>query len=175
MPYFQVAQVQQAARQIAGRCPEMRVEESVLCRLLVILGRDLVSRLDALIAPEQLAELEYRLLLMLFARGGTASPGELGVLLTQSPANVTRIANRLVARELITRSTHAEDRRRLVLSLTPSGEQLVRGLLPRLTTAMVGLFGEFDAAERARFLDYLLRLLRALDEVPDSRAGGDAS
>jgi len=173
MPYFQVAQVQQAAQQIAGRCPEMRVEESVLCRILVILGRDLVSRLDALIAPEQLAELEYRLLLMLFARGGTASPGGLCVLLTQSPANVTRIANRLAERDLITRTPHAEDRRRMVLSLTAPGERLVRRLLPRLTSGLVRLFDGFDSDDRARFLDYLLRLLRALDEVPDARVQGE--
>jgi DNA-binding MarR family transcriptional regulator len=175
MPYFQVAQVQQAAQQIAGRCPEMRVEESVLCRLIVILGRDMVSRLDTLIAPERLAELEYRLLLMLFARGGSGSPGELGVALTQSPANVTRIANRLAERRLITRKPHSGDRRRLVISLTATGERLVRRLLPRLTNALVSLFGEFDAGDRARFLDYLLRLLRALDEVPaaaDRRARG---
>jgi MarR family transcriptional regulator, negative regulator of the multidrug operon emrRAB len=167
MPYSQVARVRQAAQQIAERCPQMRVEESVLCRIIVILGRDLVARLDRQIAPEGLSELEYRLLLLLFAQGGSASPGELCGQLTQSPANVTRIGDLLAARDLIRRSPHPVDRRRQVISITPSGEQLVQQLMPRLTRAMTRLFDDFAPEERERFLDYLLRLMQALDAVPD--------
>lgn len=167
MPYAQVARVRQAAQQIAERCPQMRVDESVLCRILVIVSRDLVGRLDRLIAPEGLSDLEYRLLLMLFAQGGSASPGELCRQLTQSPANLTRIGDLLAARDLIRRSQHPVDRRRQIISITPTGEQLVHRLMPRLTSAMTRLFDDFAPEERERFLDYLLRLMVALDAVPE--------
>ncbi len=168
MPYSQVAQIREAAQRIASRCPQMRVEESILCRIAMLLGRDLVSRLNELIAPAGLAELEYRLLLILFSHGGSASPGELCGLLTQSPANLTRISNLLTARGLVTRAPHPEDRRRLVVSITPAGEKLVRDLMPCLTAGLGALFDDFTAEDRQRFLDYLLRLMRALDEVPRS-------
>jgi DNA-binding MarR family transcriptional regulator len=166
MPYSQVAQVREAAQQIAERCPNMRVDESMLCRILVIVSRDLVARLDRLIAPEGLSDLEYRLLLMLFARGGSASPGELCGQLTQSPANLTRIGDLLAARDLIRRSPHPVDRRRQVISITPAGEQIVQLLIPRVTSAMTQLFDDFGPEERDRFLQYLLRLMQALDAVP---------
>ena len=149
MPYSQVARVREAAQQIAERCPNMRVDESMLCRILVIVSRDLVARLDRLIAPQGLSDLEYRLLLMLFARGGSASPGELCGQLTQSPANLT------------------VDRRRQVISITPAGEQIVQLLIPRVTSAMTQLFDDFGPEERDRFLQYLLRLMQALDAVPE--------
>jgi MarR family transcriptional repressor of emrRAB len=167
MPYSQVARVRQAAQRIAERCPEMRVDESVLCRILVIVSRDLVAQLDRLIAPEGLSELEYRLLLMLFAQGGSASPGELCRQLTQSPANLTRIGDLLAARNLIRRSPHPVDRRRQVISITPAGTHMVQTLLPRITSAMTQLFDDFAPQERERFLEFLLRLMQALDAVPD--------
>jgi len=166
MPYSQVSNVQEAARRIAERCPQMRIEESVLCRILVILSRDLIARLDQLLEPSGLAELEYRLLLMLFTHGGSASPGELCGLLTQSPANLTRIGDLLAARGLITRAPNPDDRRRQVISLTADGERLVKELMPRMTSALTKLFDGFEAEERERFLDYMLRLMRALEVVP---------
>lgn len=166
MPYSQVAQIEEAVQRISRRCPEMRVEESIVCRIAVILGRDLTSRLDELLAPAGLAELEYRLLLLLFAHGGSASPGELCAALAQSPANLTRVSDLLVARGLLTRMPSAEDRRRLIMTITADGERQVKALLPQLTRSMTLLFGDFSDGERAQFLEYLKRLLRALDTLP---------
>jgi MarR family transcriptional repressor of emrRAB len=166
MPYSQVARIRQSAQQIAERCPQMRVDESLLCRVLVLVGRDLIARLDQLISPEGISDLEYRLLLMLFAQGGSASPGELCGQLAQSPANLTRIGDLLTSRDLIHRAPHPMDRRRQIISITPAGEQMVQLLLPRLTSAMTQLFDGFAPEERARFLEYLMRLMQALDSVP---------
>ncbi|MDR2214427.1 MAG: MarR family transcriptional regulator [Nevskiaceae bacterium] len=174
MPYSQVAQVHDAAQRIADRCPQMRVDESLLCRVLVLVGRDLVARLDRLISPEALSDLEYRLLMLLFAQGGSASPGELCKQLAQSPANLTRIGDLLCARDLIRRSPHPVDRRRQIISITPAGEKLVQQLLPRLTSAMTQLFDNFAPDERERFLQYLMRLMQALDGASDEASPSPA-
>jgi len=173
MPLSQVAQVEEAALRISLRLPEMRVQESILCRVAVILGRDLTSRHDQLLAPAGLAELEFRLLLNLFARGGKAYPGELCSALAQSPANLTRISDLMVERGLITRTPDPEDRRRLALSLTPEGERLAEELTPKLTHYMSQLFRDFTDADREQFMDYLKRLVGALDALAtdDSRPG----
>lgn len=174
MPLSQVIQIEDAARRISQRLPEMRVQEAVLCRVAVILGRDLTSRLDQLIAPSGLAELEFRLLLNLFARGGKSFPGELCPALAQSPANLTRISDLLVERGLITRAPDPEDRRKLAISLTPAGEQLAKDLAPQLTNYMTQLYRDFTAEDRIRFMDYLKRLVGALDALAaeDSAAPG---
>ena len=171
MPLSQVTHVEEAAHRISQRLPEMRVQESILCRAAVILGRDLTSRLDQLLAPAGLAELEFRLLLNLFARGGTAFPGELCPALAQSPANLTRISDLLVERGLITRAPDPDDRRKLALSLTPAGEQLAKELAPQLTSYMTRLYRGLSDADRIQFMEYLKRLVGALDSLAIEDAG----
>jgi MarR family transcriptional regulator, negative regulator of the multidrug operon emrRAB len=171
MSLSQVSQVEEAAHRIARRLPDMRVEETILCRVAVILGRDLTSRLDQLLAPAGLAELEFRLLLNLFARGGTAFPGELCPALAQSPANLTRISDLMEERGLITRTPDPEDRRKLAISITPAGEALAKQLAPQLTRYMTRLYSDFSDNDRARFMEYLKRLVGALDALAVEDAG----
>ncbi len=170
MPLSQITQLEEAVRRISSRLPEMRVQESILCRVAVILGRDLTSRLDQLLAPAGLAELEFRLLVNLFGRGGTAFPGELCPALAQSPANLTRITDLMVERGLVTRTPDPEDRRKLAISITPAGEQLAKELAPQVARYMTRLYRDFTEAERVQLMDYLKRLIGALDvlSVEDS-------
>jgi MarR family transcriptional repressor of emrRAB len=144
----------------------MRVQESVLCRVAVMLGRDFTAKLDLLLKPAGLAELEYRLLLTLFSQGGSASPGELCGSLAQSPANLTRVSDLLVDRGLITRALDQEDRRKTILTITPVGESLVQELVPQLARSMSILFRDFTAADKTRMLNDLKRLMSALESIP---------
>jgi MarR family transcriptional repressor of emrRAB len=175
MPLSQIQQVEESAQGIARRVPDMLVQESVLCRVAVILGRDLTAKLDLLLKPAGLAELEYRMLLTLFSRGGCASPGELCASLAQSPANLTRVSDLLVERELITRALDATDRRKMILTVTPAGEQLVQELIPRLTRSMSILFQDFSADDKIRFLNDLKRLMRSLDSLTVEQVCDQAS
>ena len=175
MPLSQVTQVEEAARKISRRLPEIGLQESILSRTAVILGRDLTSRLDQLLAPAGLAELEFRLLLNLFARGGTAFPGELCPALAQSPANLTRISDLLVERGLITRAPDPDDRRKLALSITPAGEQLAKDLTPQVTSYMTRLYRDFTDQDRVQFMDYLKRLVAALDALSVEDSGAQES
>jgi DNA-binding MarR family transcriptional regulator len=61
---------------------------------------------------------------------GVAHPGDLGVRALQSPANMSRISDASVHRDLITGMLSIHDRRRMVLRITGKGEDLVRRLLP---------------------------------------------
>ena len=165
----QVNQVESSVRFVSERCPGLRVDETILCRTAVILARDLTSSFDAQLAPFGLAELEYRLLLNLFARGGSANPGELCTALAQSPANLTRVGDLLEERGLLTRAPDEEDRRRQILTITRAGRDLVQQLLPQLMQTLDHLFKGFSDEDRARFLDYMKRLVQAVDQLPDTR------
>jgi MarR family transcriptional repressor of emrRAB len=165
MPLSQVLHVEDAIQRINRRVPEMRAMESLLCRVITILGRDLTARLDEALQVAGLAELEFRTLLTIFSRDGTASPGDLSASLAQSPANLTRISDVLVARGLITRMACDQDRRRTLLAITPAGESLLRDLLPQMAAHTTALFRGFSAEDKSRLLADLKQLLGALDAL----------
>jgi len=86
-----------------------------------------------------LAEAEFRVLTTLFSQpDGVAHPGDLCSRADQSPANMSRICDALVGRDLITRVLSDQDRRRMVLRITEQGEELVRELLPKCSSLCAG-------------------------------------
>lgn len=165
MSLAQVLHVEDAIERIANRVPEMRAMESLICRVITILGRDITGRLDEVLQGCGLAELEFRTLLTIFSRDGAASPGELSAALAQSPANLTRIGDVLVGRGLVVRTASSLDRRRTLLQITPAGERLLRELLPEMSAYTNALFASFSAEDKARLLADLKRLMGALEAL----------
>ncbi|MCC7461102.1 MAG: MarR family transcriptional regulator [Gammaproteobacteria bacterium] len=148
---------------VAQRHGDLPVELLVLTRLIVGLGRDLSANLDELLRAQGLAEGELRVLMLLYGQAdGTANPGSLAAHTSHSPANITRIANGLVGRGLITRIPSAADRRCVTLRLTRRGEALVRGLLPRVTERTRRTYTAFSAAEVHELTAQLRRVADAL-------------
>lgn len=165
MPLSQVLYVEDSIQRISRRMPEMRAMESLVCRVITILGRDITARLDEALQASGLAELEFRTLLTIFSRDGTATPSDLSASLAQSPANLTRITDVLVSRGLITRSVSDQDRRRTLLGITPAGDKLLRELLPQMASYTTALFRGFSTEDKTRLLGDLKRLLGALDAL----------
>src|ERR1700728_5480929 len=104
----------------------------------------MTAMLEQKIRPFGLAEAEFRVLTPLFSQpDGVAHPSDLCVRALQSPANMSRISDALVSRNLITRVLSVHDRRRMVLRITEEGEELVRRLLPKMFVPLRGLFAQF--------------------------------
>lgn len=78
---------------------------------------------------------------------------------------MSRISDSLVARDLITRVSSSQDRRRMVLRITENGEALVRRLLPLLHAPLKEIFGDFSDAELQQLIEQLKRLGVKLDQV----------
>ncbi len=163
MPLSQVAHVEKSLKGLSRQVPELPLVESMVLRVAVILGRDLNVLLDGLLKPAGLAEAEYRVLTALFSHGGNASAGELCAALAQSPANLTRVSDALVRRGYARRSLDAEDRRKVMLSLEPAGEKLLRSLLPCISSKVASAFDGFTAVEKKRLLADLKRLLAGIE------------
>jgi MarR family transcriptional regulator, negative regulator of the multidrug operon emrRAB len=126
-----IEKIEAGLRHIASKWPDFPIAEVLLTRIIVLLGQEFTSLLDRRIRPYGLTEIEYRVLMILFAQpDGRGNPSELCARTAQSPANMTRIADGLVGRNLITRDLSEEDRRRMVLRMTEKGEALVREILP---------------------------------------------
>jgi MarR family transcriptional regulator, negative regulator of the multidrug operon emrRAB len=153
-------------RALAARMPDLPLTEVLLCRLLLHMGREMAAMLEQQIRPSGLAEAEFRVLTTLFSQpDGVAHPSDLCARAGQSPANMSRISDALVSRDLITRVLSVHDRRRMVLRITEQGEELVRQLLPKMFVPLRGLFAQFPETEQRELIGQLKRLAVNLAEA----------
>ena len=163
---FPFGQLEANLLALSARLPDVPLTEVLLCRLMLHMGREMSAMFEQQIRPFGLAEAEFRVLTTLFSQpDGAAHPSDLCARAEQSPANMSRISDALVSRELITRVLSVRDRRRMVLRITEQGEQLVRELLPKLFVPLRGLFAEFPQGEQRQMIDQLKRLSANLAET----------
>src|SRR6202044_1154734 len=156
---------------LTHRMQDLPVTGILLCRLLLHIGREMAARFEQQIKPFGLAEAEFRVLTTLFSQPeGVAHPSDLCARASQSPANMSRISDALVARGLITRVSSLHDRRRMVLRITEEGEEFVRQLLPKLHEPLRRMLKNFPEAEHQQLASQLKRLAAELEQVSSPSA-----
>lgn len=80
--------------------------------------------------------------------------------------STTHRVDQLVRRRLVSRRADPASRRRVLVSLTPRGRQLIDAILPELAAEVAAAVGVLTQKER-RAIDAALRLLvQALERVP---------
>src|SRR5580700_109944 len=163
-------------RALGVRMPDLPFNEILLCRLMLQVGREMAAKFEQQIRPFGLAEAEFRVLTTLFSQpDGVAHPGDLSARVAQSPANMSRISDALVSRNLITRVLSAQDRRRMVLRITEEGEELVRQLLPKMFAPLRGMLADFTEPEQQQIISQLKRMYVNLEEALKQDAKEPAS
>lgn len=120
-------------------------------------SRMLDVALDADLRARGIQLREYEILSMLSeAPGHAMRMSELADLVVQSRSRLTHTASRLEERGLVTRTPFAGDRRGVLLSLTPTGEEHILALAPvhveSVRRHLVDLLGERDFAELGRLM-----------------------
>lgn len=139
--------------------PALPAAEARLCRLLLMVGEGLSEELAFKLKPHKLNHSEFLTLMILYSQpDGSSTPGELCEFATQGTTNMTRIANALVKRGLITRGASEADRRRVMIRITAAGRRFVKKMLPPMFPRMATMFGGFSSTDK-RHLDRLLRKL----------------
>jgi DNA-binding MarR family transcriptional regulator len=152
-------------RSLGNRLPDVPATGILMCRLLLHVGREMAAKFEQQLRPFGLTEAEFRVLTTLFSQPeGVGHPGDLCIRASQSPANMSRISDALVARNLITRDSSVQDRRKMVLRITEEGAQLVRELLPKLWAPLRQL-KDFSETEQRQLIVLLKRLGLTLDEA----------
>jgi MarR family transcriptional repressor of emrRAB len=150
--------------------PALPAAEARLTRLLLMVGATLDEAVERELRPNKINHSDFLTLMILYSRpDGSSTPGELCEYTSQGATNMTRIANALVKRGLITRGASKEDRRRVVIRITPAGRRFVQKLLPplfpRVSAAFAG-FSEVDKRSFSRLLRKLADNLDRMDEAP---------
>jgi len=165
-PSSHFRQLEANLERLRTQMPDLPVTSVLLSRLLIYLGRGMASKLEQQIRPFGLAEADFRVLTALMSQpDGAAHPGELCSSTAQSAANMSRISDALVSRDLITRVLSQHDRRKMVLRITESGEELVRRLLPPLFVPLFEMFADFPEEEQRQLIAQLKLLTSKLHEA----------
>ena len=163
---FQYEKLEANLERLQGRMPNVPKSSILLSRLLQDVGRGMAGMLENQIRPFGLAEAEFRVLTMLFSQPeGSAHPTELCAKTSQSPANMSRISDALVTRDLITRVSSLHDRRKMVLRITEQGEDLVRRLLPKMWLPLNAIFGDLPDDAQKALIAQLKSLSGKLEEL----------
>ena len=138
--------------------------EIMISRLLINLGKEISNLLDQRLRQAGLSEPEYKVLVSIYAApGNVANPGDLCAGIGQSPANVTRLTDALVERDLISRIPDEQDRRRLLLQATPQGVALIKKVMPMMIEGARKNYRDFSRTELKRLLADLKQLAAAVD------------
>lgn len=92
---------------------------------------------------------------------GSLCQNELGNKILKSNSNMTTVIDNLEKRGLVRRERAAEDRRMILVHLTPSGKELIETVLPGHVTAIKDQFNVLTAEEQKTLGDLLRKLGRA--------------
>jgi MarR family transcriptional repressor of emrRAB len=135
-----------------------------------MLGGAIDRELESKLKPHKLNHSEFLTLMILYSRpDGSSTPGELCEFTTQGATNMTRIANALVKRALITRGSSKEDRRRVLIRITPAGRRFVQKMLPPMFPQVGAMFAGFSVNDMRQFDRLLRKLAGNLDQSGGQR------
>ena len=119
-------------------------------------------RSEAFFQPFGLTSAQFNILNLLAWQEGRMDQSALVEMLLVGKSSISIVLNRLVRDGLVKREEHAQDRRHVVLILTPKGRALWRKISPGYEAGVNEIFGKLPTSRRRRFLDDLQVLHEAL-------------
>jgi DNA-binding MarR family transcriptional regulator len=129
--------------------------------LLSLVGRELNTALERRFATYDVTAQQAALLL--HAATGPISPNRLAVALGTDTAGTTRLLDRLVAKGLVQRTRHPEDRRSILVEVTAAGRAVLPHLPPVFGQVTRVLLAGFSAGEIEQLSGMLRRMLTNLE------------
>lgn len=123
------------------------------------------AHLDELLRPSGTTVLQYTALTVLARRDGLTS-AELARNAFVTPQSMGDLVTALERRDLVTRHRDPHHARRLLISLTPAGKELLARMEARVQALEERMLRDLTPDERAALRDYLNRCRSALAEGP---------
>ncbi len=128
--------------------------------LVAVAARSLAGVADQVTLPQ------YRALVVLAAKG-PQSLRELAEVLDVHTSTATRMCDRLVRKRLVRRRQSRQDRREVVLDLTPPGRDLVVEVTGRRRSEIARIVARVPRDQRHALVSALTAFGRAAGEVPE--------
>lgn len=151
----------------------MRYREAMTA-LEVTTGR-ILDQITAVVEPEGLGVQQYRVLRVLREAGEHGAPTlEIARRLVDRTPGVTRLADRLEARGLISRE-RGKDRRQVVCRITPEGTELLGAVDQRVESVLETAFAPLTRNEVPALIHLLGRIRNRLAGLPQLSSSSDGS
>ena len=99
--------------------------------------------------------------------GGPVPTGTVGAQMHITTGSMTSVLDTLERNGYIERLTDPDDRRRVLVDVTPAAQAVLDGLLPEVVQTTTAALAGFSAEELDDFLDTLDRVRHAIAAVPD--------
>jgi DNA-binding MarR family transcriptional regulator len=141
---------------------ERKIDPHDLLVALLQMQSAVERRSEAFFQPFGLTSAQFNILNLLAYQEGRMDQSALVEMLLVGKSSISIVLNRLVRDGLVKRGEHAQDRRQVVLVLTPKGRALWRKISPSYEAGVKEIFGKLPASRRRRFLDDLQVLHDAL-------------
>ncbi len=143
--------------------PNTNKKRVVVGRLFHHITPRLTQYLSECLKPFGLDEATWLSLLALYSDPKhTLSPTHLSELLDVSRTSATRVADELVKNAWVVRTYCDQDRRKILLTLTPAGHDLINHVIPALHQEFEVLWSDFEPAELVLFEGLMRKLLARL-------------
>lgn len=99
--------------------------------------------------------------------GAPMLTGEVAARMHITSGSVTSLLDNLERKGYVERSGDPEDRRRVLVDITPAGQAVLDEALPRIVQLAGRIFADLDASGQQDLLDVLDAVRRAVAEIPD--------
>ncbi|MCY3874418.1 MAG: MarR family transcriptional regulator [Rhodobacteraceae bacterium] len=136
--------------------PEYRLDDQVGYLLRLAYQRHTLIFQDH--APNNLTPTQFSALIRL-SECGPCSQNQLGRLIAVDAATIKGVVDRLYDKKLVSLEKDANDRRRILISLSPKGLDMVAGLRTMGRSVTEATLDALQARERAVFLRLLKKLV----------------
>ena len=150
----------------SARHPGFPRDQAMLARLIKLVHKLFCDHGNQLMRDYGISHPEYNVLMMLDGSEQGLSPSEISEAASEKSSNVTRLIDQLLAKELVSREASAEDRRKLVVRLSPAGEQLIEQVMPAVIKQLQHFFSGVEPAELRHTETVLTRILMGLEQQP---------
>ncbi|MGH8444431.1 MAG: MarR family winged helix-turn-helix transcriptional regulator [Solimonas sp.] len=158
-------------RALAGakaRLPDLPYELILAARLMSHAHKQSQQLINEVMKAHELNYGSYSTLMVLYGAGPEGiGARELSEATGEKPNNLTRLCDELHARKLLHREPGVDDRRRVMLRLTRSGEKLAEQIQPEIWAVVEHLYRDFTPAELRQMQRLFGKLLDAGEAAID--------
>jgi DNA-binding MarR family transcriptional regulator len=143
----------------------------MLARSLERLGGAVATSVSAVWRQYGLSHAAGNALAVIEGAHDPITPGEISAAMHITSGSITSLLDTLEKRQLIRRNSHADDRRKVSVTITDAGGELLDAALPAIQLLVKRAFDGFTAAERAELLGLVAKAYASvtaldLDNLP---------
>lgn len=172
-----VSKFEQHLDKFGQQMPGLPRQEVLLTRLQFMIHKKFNELVNHNLQPFGLNDTVWTALIMIYSSEEKyIYPSDLSQVIVSSRTNVTRLADEMVEKGWIDRTGCASDRRKIILTLTRSGVELIETIIPHQWRLYQAIWSEFTGDERKVFDDLQRRLFHKLSQMQvETGHHGDAA